>query len=161
MHPFSKAFGNFYKYLCVIIVALMVLIVFINTVLRYCFNSGLVENEEVLRYLFIWATFLGIVAVYYEGNHISVTMFTDRLPRKIGHIFSLAASCLVLYAMYILVNGSIMYIADSESTVGQMTNLPYVYIISASVFAGIACTFIVLKDMYKHVCALRTDSEEK
>lgn len=160
MRRFGTLFGSCYKYLCVVIISLMVLIVFVNTFLRYCFNSGIVENEEVLRYLFIWATFLGIVAVYYEHRHIAVTMLTDRLPRKAGHIFSIFTNILVLYAMYLLVDGSLMYIEESQTTLGQMTNLPFVYIIISSVFAGVACSAIVLADMYKEARAVLAGGEE-
>lgn len=153
--------GKGYKYLCVIIIMLMVLIVFVNTMLRYCFNSGVVENEEVLRYLFIWATFLGIVAVYYEHRHIAVTMLIDKLSPRAQNIFAFFMNFLVLYALYVLIDGSVMYIEDSQTTVGQMTNLPFVYIIISAVFCGLACTCIVLYDMYHQLrkwCASRREA---
>ena len=157
MRSFQKLFGNCYKMICVVIITCMVLIVFVNTVLRYCFNSGLVENEEVLRYLFIWGSFLGIIAVYYERRHIAVTMLTERLSPKAGNIFSLLANCLVIYAMYVLIAGSLIYMEASQTTRGQMTDLPYVYIVVAELVAGVSCAGMVLVDMYKQVCALRAD----
>lgn len=41
--------------------AVMVVLVFGNVVLRYGFNSGITVSEEVSRWLFIWGTFLGAV----------------------------------------------------------------------------------------------------
>ena len=155
MHEFEKLFGKCYKMICVIIITLMVLIVFVNTVLRYCFNSGLVENEEVLRYLFIWASFLGIIAVYYEHRHIAVTLVTDRLPPRARTIFALCTNCLVVYAMYVLISGSLMYMEASDTTRGQMTDLPFVYIVISMLIAGVACLGIVLVDLYKQVRTLR------
>jgi TRAP-type C4-dicarboxylate transport system permease small subunit len=154
MQGFEKLFGTCYKMVCVAIISFMVLIVFVNTVLRYCFNSGLVVNEEVLRYLFIWATFLGIIAVYYEHRHIAVTLLTDRLSPKAATLFTLGANCLVLYAMYVLAHGSLMYMEASETTRGQMTDLPFVYIVAASLIASLACTGMVLIDMGKQARAL-------
>ncbi len=132
---------------------LMVLIVFINTLLRYCFNSGIVENEELLRYMFIWITFLGIVSVYYENRHIAVTMLTDRLSPKVRNLFEFCANFLVLYALYVLTSGSLMYMEDSATTVGQLTNIRFTWIIVAAVFAGIACFGIVLRDMFRQLKA--------
>ncbi|WP_157270664.1 TRAP transporter small permease, partial [Azohydromonas aeria] len=38
--------------------AVMVVLVFGNVVLRYAFNSGITVSEEVSRWLFVWLTFL-------------------------------------------------------------------------------------------------------
>ncbi len=160
MKHFEQLFGKFYRGVCVVILTLMVLIVFVNTVLRYCFNSGVVENEEVLRYLFIWATFLGIIAVYYEHRHIAVTMLTDRLSPKIKPLFEFFANFLVLYAFYVLINGSLMYMDESWTTLGEMTKLPFPYIIISTVLCGVACICIVLVDMYRQLQSFRRGGEE-
>lgn len=151
MNRFEQVFGKFYKGVCVVILTLMVLIVFVNTVLRYCFNSGVVENEEVLRYLFIWATFLGIIAVYYEHKHIAVTLVTDRLSGKARVLFEFCANFLVLFAFGLLIDGSIMYMNESWTTLGEMTKLPFPYIIVSTILCGVACIAIVLVDMYRQL----------
>ena len=43
-----------------IILALMVTITFINVVLRYGFNSGLIWGLEMVTFLFAWLVLLGI-----------------------------------------------------------------------------------------------------
>ncbi len=40
--------------LMVVSLALMVVLVFTNVVLRYAFNSGLTVSEELSRWLFVW-----------------------------------------------------------------------------------------------------------
>ena len=45
------------RWLMVIIIASMALLVFLNVVLRYGFNSNLTITEEMGRYLFVWLTF--------------------------------------------------------------------------------------------------------
>jgi len=149
MQRIIRFLGRLYKYTCVVLIALMVLIVFSNTVLRYMFNSGIVENEELLRYMFIWVTFLGITAVYAEGGHISVTMLADKMSEKARAVLALVMDFVVLYALFVFTEGSVMYLLDSETTVGQMTGIPFVYIIAAAVFAGAGCAAIVLRDMWR------------
>ncbi len=61
MQSFWEKFGKLYRLLCVITLTLMVLIVFVNAYMRYFLHSGFIATEEVLRYLFIYITFLGIV----------------------------------------------------------------------------------------------------
>src|SRR5437764_405167 len=43
--------------------ALMVVLVFGNVVLRYGFNSGITVSEELSRWLFVWMTLLGAMAL--------------------------------------------------------------------------------------------------
>ena len=155
MRPFAQRFGRIYKYVCTTILACMVLIVFFNTILRYFFNTGIVENEEILRYLFIWATFLGIVAVYYEGGHISVTFLIEKLPPRAAPLFAFCMNFLVLFALGLFVFGCVQFCFASRSTVGQMTGLPFVYIIIAGIFCGLASFGIVARDMRRQLRSYR------
>lgn len=45
--------------LMVACLALMVVLVFGNVVMRYAFNSGFTLSEELSRWLFVWMTFSG------------------------------------------------------------------------------------------------------
>ena len=52
---------RFLSFLMVVALALMVVLVFGNVVLRYAFNSGITVSEELSRWLFVWLTFLGAI----------------------------------------------------------------------------------------------------
>lgn len=147
MNKLFAASGKAYKLLCVFILAMMVLIVFINTCLRYLFHSGIVQGEEILRYLFIWLSFLGIMAVYKERGHIAVTILTDRLSPRLAAVMSLIVNIVALCAFAILFQGSASYMEESESTVGQLTGLPYRYIITAILLAAGVCCLLTLRDL--------------
>lgn len=68
------------EFLIAAALAIMVLLVFGNVVLRYGFNSGITVSEEVSRWLFIWGTFLGAVVALREHGHLGVDMVVGRLP---------------------------------------------------------------------------------
>ena len=79
--------------LIALMLAVMVVLVFGNVVLRYGFNSGITVSEEISRWLFIWMTFLGAVVALRERGHLGVDMVVQRLPRwgkkaclAIGHL---------------------------------------------------------------------------
>ena len=87
--------------------AVMVVLVFGNVVLRYGFNSGITVSEEVSRWLFIWMTFLGAVVALKEHGHLGVDMVVQRLPKAgkkaclaIGHV-------VMLYVVWLLFQGSV------------------------------------------------------
>lgn len=139
MNTFLKYSGALYKNICVVILAAMVIIVFVNTTLRYVFHTGIAENEEILRYLFIWLSFLGITAVYKEGGHICVTLVTERLAPKTGAIMAAVVHALTLAAFGVLIIGTIAYMEESASMVGELTGVPYRFIIAALLMAAVAC----------------------
>ena len=62
--------------------ALMVVLVFGNVVLRYGFNSGIAVSEEVSRYLFIWLTFIGAVIAVHEHAHLGVDTLAQRAAEE-------------------------------------------------------------------------------
>ena len=52
--------------------AVMVVLVFGNVVLRYGFNSGIAVSEELSRWLLVWLTFLGAIVAVREHAHLGV-----------------------------------------------------------------------------------------
>src|SRR3546814_7967524 len=59
---------------------IMVALVFTNVVLRYGFNSGIAESEDIARFIFIWMVFIGSILAMQEGNHLG----TDILLKSLG-----------------------------------------------------------------------------
>ena len=66
--------------LIVAALALMVILVFTNVVMRYAFNSGISVSEELSRWLFVWLTFLGAIVGMHHHTHLG----TDTLVAKLG-----------------------------------------------------------------------------
>ncbi len=140
--------GVVYKYICAAIMAAMVLTVFLNTVLRYGFNYGMAASEELLRYLFVWVCFLGIVSVYKTKSHIAVTIITERLSEKWNFYLKLLSDCLVLYAMYVMVHGGLIYMSFNMHSLGQMIKIPFAWIIFSVVFAGVCMGVMTIIEMF-------------
>ena len=60
--------------------AIMVVLVFGNVVLRYTANSGITVSEELSRWLFVWLTFMGAVVALREHGHLGTDVLVSRLP---------------------------------------------------------------------------------
>ena len=52
-----------------------------NVIARYIFNHGLSWADETARFGLIWITFLGAAVLVRLGEHITVDLFVDRMPR--------------------------------------------------------------------------------
>jgi TRAP-type C4-dicarboxylate transport system permease small subunit len=86
--------------------AVMVVLVFGNVVMRYAFNSGLTMSEELSRWLFVWMTFLGGIVALKEHGHLGTDMLVSKLG-PVGKKFCLALSyVLMLYICWLLFKGA-------------------------------------------------------
>jgi TRAP-type transport system small permease protein len=79
LDQFIKAYCRVLDYTMAAFMALMVLLVFGNVVLRYGFNSGIAISEELSRWLFVWVTFMGAVVALHERGHLGTDMLISRL----------------------------------------------------------------------------------
>ena len=65
-----------------ILLIIMVLMVTAQVLSRYVFHTSLSHTEELVRYLFVWATFLGIAAAAYRNRHLSIAVSQSFIPSR-------------------------------------------------------------------------------
>lgn len=58
----------------VICISIMFLLVLINVLMRFIFNSGIDIAEELPRFLFVWMIFIGAVVAIKDQSHIRVDL---------------------------------------------------------------------------------------
>ena len=86
--------------------AVMVVLVFGNVVLRYAFNSGITASEELSRWFFVWLTFMGAVVAIRDHAHLGMDSVVSRLPAWGKKACFLASNVLMLYCVYLFFVGS-------------------------------------------------------
>jgi TRAP-type C4-dicarboxylate transport system permease small subunit len=94
------------SWLMVTCLALMVLLVFTNVVLRYAFNSGVTISEELSRWLFVWMTFLGAVVALHERAHLGTHTLVSRLSMRGKKICLGTAHLLMLWICALVLKGA-------------------------------------------------------
>jgi TRAP-type C4-dicarboxylate transport system permease small subunit len=94
------------KIVIALFLAIMVVLVFGNVVLRYAFNSGITVSEEVSRWLFVWLTFLGAIIAMREHGHLGVDSLVKRLPPAGKKGCLIVSQLLMLYVTWLLLAGS-------------------------------------------------------
>jgi hypothetical protein len=80
----QKLIDLFYRFLEILLIVLlsgMALMVFVNVIMRYGFNSGLNISDELSRYFFVWLTFI---------QHHHHRRFRDLL---LGHLEAISDQC--------------------------------------------------------------------
>ena len=86
--------------------AVMVVLVFGNVVLRYGFNSGITVSEELSRWLLVWLTFLGAIVAVREHSHLGVDSLVRMLSPMGKRICFIINYCMMLFADWLLLTGS-------------------------------------------------------
>jgi TRAP-type C4-dicarboxylate transport system permease small subunit len=130
--------------------AVMVVLVFGNVVLRYAFNSGIAISEELSRWLLVWLTFLGAIVALREHAHLGVDALVRALPPR-GRLACFVASyALMLYADALLTLGSwkqaVITFADTAPASGISVGL---FFYSSGLVFGISAAVILLYDLVR------------
>jgi TRAP-type C4-dicarboxylate transport system permease small subunit len=126
--------------------AVMVVLVFGNVVLRYVFNSGIAVSEEISRWLFVWLCFLGAVAALKEGGHLGTEMLVSRLPLLGKKICMVLGHLLMLYVTWLFLQGSWQQARINLDMEAPVTGAPMaIFYASGVVFSVCAGLLLMLK----------------
>jgi TRAP-type C4-dicarboxylate transport system permease small subunit len=101
-----NGYCHFISYLIAALLAMMVLLVFGNVVMRYAFNSGFSVSEELSRWLFVWLTFLGAVVAVRDNGHLGTDMLVGKLGPAGKKVCMGLSLVLMLFCLGLLFKGS-------------------------------------------------------
>jgi len=139
--------------------AMMVVLVFGNVVLRYGFNSGITVSEEVSRWLFIWMTFLGAVVALKEHGHLGVDMVVQRLPKAgkkaclaIGHV-------VMLYVVWLLFQGSVAQARINWDVTAPTTGASMAIVYASGIVFAVLAAFILALDVFRLLTGRLSDED--
>lgn len=127
-----------------IALALMVVIILAQVILRYVFSDSLIWGEEMARFMMIAAALIGAVIAHAHGSHIRFELLEHLLPRAahrammiMSEMITLAIALGLLYAGYELSE----FNADQESLTTGISML-YIYSLIPVAMALFTCVSI-------------------
>lgn len=158
----TKIVDLFYKCLEILLILLlsgMALMVFVNVLLRYGFNSGLTVSDEMARYFFVWLTFIGAVVGFREYGHLGVETMVVLLGRR-GRLVCMALSNLVILGVSLLFFwGTWKQLPINASMKAPVTGLSMGWVYGIGFFTGGGCALIALERLVRSVTGRITDAE--
>ncbi len=114
MQAARKAFRVLFKALewfAMICMVVLTVIVFVDVILRYIFKQGFAWTQEVATLMLVWFSLIGMAIGVLEKIHISIEMFTSKLPAKaigilesVDHILMAAFGGLMVYYGVVIMN---------------------------------------------------------
>jgi len=139
--------------------AVMVVLVFGNVVLRYAFNSGITMSEEVSRWLFVWLTFLGAIVALKERGHLGSDMLVSRLPRLGKKICLVAGQALMLYINWLLFRGALEQARINWDVQAPVTGLSMALFYGVGVVFAVSAAGLILRDLWQVLSGQLSDAE--
>jgi len=107
-----------------ILLIILVILTFVNVLLRYFFNYSISGSVELSILLFSWIIFIGSSIAVRKSEHIKIDILDNILPEKGQNYLNLFISMTVLIVcLFLCINGAILTIKVFGETLGA-TKLP-------------------------------------
>lgn len=79
MKNFKNKLDHVLSAVCAILLAFMTLLTIFQVFMRYVLENPSTVSEDLLGFSFVWVSLLGAALVFGQGDHIKITLVTDRL----------------------------------------------------------------------------------
>jgi TRAP-type C4-dicarboxylate transport system permease small subunit len=139
--------------------AVMVVLVFGNVVLRYAFNSGIAVSEEVSRMLFVWLCFMGAVVAMKEGGHLGTDVVLSRLPVAGKKVCMVLGHLLMLYVTWLFLDGSWQQARINLDMEAPVTGVPVAVFYASGVVFSVCAGVLLLLQLLRVLTGQISESE--
>ncbi|MFZ2296453.1 MAG: TRAP transporter small permease [Polaromonas sp.] len=143
------AYCQFISYLIAAALAVMVVLVFGNVLMRYAFDSGFIVSEELSRWLFVWLTFLGAVVAVRDNGHLGTDMLVGRLGPAGKKICMGLSLLLMLYCLWLLFKGSYDQTVINWDTTSAVMEVSMSYFYASGMAFAVLSAPILLGDLWR------------
>ena len=139
--------------------AIMVVLVFGNVVLRYAFNSGITVSEEVSRWLFVWMTFLGAIVALKEHAHLGSDMLVSRLPTGGKKALLVVGHVLMIYFTWLIFSGSLQQARINYDVEAPVTGASMAIFYSAGVVFSVSAGIFLVYELWLALSGQLSDKD--
>lgn len=102
-YKIDDAFAAFIKCLCALLLAMMIIVCFTNTVSRYVFGYTFKWAEEVVRYAAVWVTCIGASLTARVDEHVTMDLIQELLKngkaKAVMYALTRGLACFFLLAL--------------------------------------------------------------
>ena len=139
--------------------AVMVVLVFGNVIMRYGFNSGITVSEELSRWLFVWLTFLGAIVAMKEGAHLGSDTLVSRMPLAIKKVFFVAGHGLMLFVCWLLFRGAWEQALINLETTSAVMETSMAIFYACGVVTAVSIALILVHNLWRMLTGQLSEAE--
>jgi TRAP-type C4-dicarboxylate transport system permease small subunit len=135
--------------LMAIFLGIMIILVFLNVVMRYILSSGFAWSEEIARLCFIYLVYLGVVGAFRDNRHLGVDTLLDKFPETPKKVVYFVIQGIIIWMAAVLAKGSwdlaVMQLHDRWVA----THYPRFLVSGIGVVTGVAIILIALANLFR------------
>ena len=107
--------ARFETILLVVVLSVMVLLAFLQVVLRNLFSEGILWGDTFLRHLVLWVGFLGASLATREKKHINIDLFTRFFKDKSKALILSITNLFAAVICWFLTSAAWTFVMDERS----------------------------------------------
>ena len=136
--------------------AVMAIVLTVQIFMRYVVNMPLIWSEELARYLFVWATFVGASYGVRNKIHISMELLYVRFPRKLKLAVTLITTTVSILVFAYLIPYGIDTVSTQWYIESSAMQIPMSFVFAAVPFG---CFIVILRLIGDMVRMVKTKGE--
>src|SRR5688572_14400899 len=133
----------------VLCLAVMLVMVFGNVILRLFFNTGIDLSEEIPRFAFVWMTFLGAVVGMRRRAHLGVDIVVQLLPTLGRRVCWGISQAIMLLCCVIIVYGTWLQHDIIKGNASPVAQLSMLWVFGVSYITGSAIAIICASNLLR------------
>ena len=142
----SSQFLRGLENLVALLLACIWLLVGALVALRYVFNSSIPGANEIVTMLFVFTTAIGAAIGVGRWEHIGITVFVDRFPKRVRWVLDMVRTGLVGGINGVVVFYSLGWIQTTGQFVMPSTGLPRMVVqVSIPIGCALATLFCIVR----------------
>ena len=136
--------------------AVMIVDMIYQVIMRYIFNSANAWSEELARYLFVFVTYIGAISAMRANAHLGVDTLISRMKPQVQMVMYVLSQLIITALMVILIQGSMKMVAQNTQSRTAALGIPYAFLYSVGILTGAAIAILAILNI---VHALKNPSK--
>jgi len=138
---------KFEEFFLVIFLICISVVLFLQIIARNVFNNSFTWSQELVRYMFVWSTFLGIPYCIKNETSLKVTQFINLLPKKYTTFLIYINKFLILifFTIILIFSTKLTYTSYILNQKSPALNLPICIVYSSVIVSSFLSIIRILQ----------------
>lgn len=148
------------EYTMTVLTIIMTVLIFLQVVMRYIFKDSPAWTEELSRYIFLWAIWIGASYGVKTRSHVRLTILTSRLNSRVQDAVNVIVWFLWLGFIIFLVFKGFELVGTFLAS-GQTSTAMHIPMWIAYASVPVGCTLMVFRLLQNAYYAIKKFKNEK
>lgn len=154
-------FNTGIKWFLAILMMVIAALTFYQVVMRYVFNNAPSWSEELVRFLFVWCTFIAAAIGIKEGIHIGIDTLVRLLPGGIQRVLRILVQGVVIFFGSSMIYYGWKVIVMTSRQPSPALGLPMSYVYASIPAMGILILVYGSREIFKNAKKFGTDNSNR